>query len=449
MPKIKISTVKFTKGRVFVLSFFAMMLLAIPTTIYLVGQQLQTSTIAEKSTTLAFNPVTKSASPGEKVSFDIVVTPGTNAVNYIKLAIKYDSTLLSTDEKYFAIDPASKLKLTEGPTVASGSVVMVLTPVSPTDTITTESKLGNITFLVNSVGSDEAKISFDSAQTQIRSLGSADGVLENVFLNGTPASITIEKSGDTSGNANTSDNSDSPVVSSPTSNETISDQTPAFEGKAKPNSTVTITIHSTQSITAKVTTDANGNWTYTPTTKLASGSHTITISATDSNGILKTITQTFSVLADQAQAAGAETSTPICSDITSDIAANGSVPYTIKLTATGSDEIAKISKVTFNFGDGGKIDLTQGGGIGTSTVSATATHTYQTSGAFNATAVLTNSQGTASDPTSCTLPITITGSSTSAALSPLPKTGPSPVIVGIGALGGIILLIGALFFFVL
>lgn len=423
------------------------MLLAIPTTVYLVSQQVQTSTKAEKSTTLAFSPVTKTASVGDKLNFDILLSPGTNLVNYVKVVIKYDPVIFSTDEKGFTVDPTSKLKLTGEPTVASGSVTMILAPTNPTDTVTTETKLGSIAFEVNSTSSTEAQISFDSTQTQIRSLGSSDAVTENVFLNGTPASVTITENGKQANDTNAAQAED-PTLTTPSANEEIPDQKPAFEGTAKPNSTVSITIHSSEAITAQVQTDTNGNWTYTPTTSLTPGSHTITISAPDSNGVLKTITQTFSVLAAQAQAAGADGTTPICDSLTSDVLANGKAPYTMSFTASGSD-VNAVSKVTFNFGDGGTLAVTSGGGIGTATVSAKASHTYQTAGSYNATAVITNDSGGVSDPSTCTLAVTITGSSTSGSLSPLPKTGPSPAIVGVGALGGIIFLIGALFFFVL
>lgn len=422
------------------------MLLAIPATVFLVSQQAQNSVKAEKSTTLSFSPISKSASTGENVNFDIYVSPGTNLVNYIKLVIKYDPTIFSADEKSFTIDPASKLKLTQGPTVASGSVTMVLSTSNPADSVNSESKLGSIAFNVTGTSSSEAQISFDPDLIQIRSLGSNDSILENVFLNGTPATVTILP-GDSANDTPTSDSTDAPTLLNPTSNEQISDQTPSFEGTAKPNETVSITIHSTQAITAQVKADSTGIWSYVPTTNLAPGNHTITISSKDSSGVLKTITQTFSVLAAQAQASGS-TQRPTCTTLTADVTTTGVAPYTLGFTADGTDTTGTIDKVNFNFGDGGSLDITQGGGIGTSTVSATASHTYLDSGSFNAKAILTNDRGSISDSSTCTLAVKITGSG-SGALSPIPATGPSPAVIGVGVLGGVFLLIGALLFFVL
>jgi hypothetical protein len=99
--------------------------------------------------------------------------------------------------------------------------------------------------------------------------------------------------------------SSSPVISSgiapkiitPKANQGFSDQQPVFTGTGKPNENVTIEIHSDAQIQTRVTTDANGNWNYRPTTLLSPGQHTISITTHDINGILRTITQTFTVYA--------------------------------------------------------------------------------------------------------------------------------------------------------
>ena len=98
-----------------------------------------------------------------------------------------------------------------------------------------------------------------------------------------------------------------PVIVSPTNNETFTDAQPLFEGKAVPNSTVNITIHSSNVITTKVKADAQGNWTYRPTTPLAPGQHTITMSTIDNNGVIKEIVKTFTIFASGTQVAEAAT----------------------------------------------------------------------------------------------------------------------------------------------
>ena len=103
-----------------------------------------------------------------------------------------------------------------------------------------------------------------------------------------------------------------PEIITPKENQSFSDQQPLLKGIAQPNQTVDITIHS-DTIQAQVTADANGNWSYRPTSALTPGNHTITITTKDANGILRTITQAFTVYASGSQVnpvANPPTSTP-------------------------------------------------------------------------------------------------------------------------------------------
>lgn len=91
------------------------------------------------------------------------------------------------------------------------------------------------------------------------------------------------------------------VITTPKKDEGFSDPQPQFKGKALPRESVTIEIHSDDKITATVTADGNGNWTYRPTTPLSVGQHIISITSKDSSGILKTIQQSFTVFASGSQ----------------------------------------------------------------------------------------------------------------------------------------------------
>ncbi|OJT25163.1 hypothetical protein BO221_12375 [Archangium sp. Cb G35] len=73
-----------------------------------------------------------------------------------------------------------------------------------------------------------------------------------------------------------------PVVVSPAPNSIVDTLTPVISGTAEPNSTVTIIIDGTEVGTA--TTDASGNWSYTPTTPLTPGEHEVQVRATDEAG---------------------------------------------------------------------------------------------------------------------------------------------------------------------
>ncbi len=107
--------------------------------------------------------------------------------------------------------------------------------------------------------------------------------------------------------------SNGPTLITPKENQSFSDQQPVFQGTGQPNQTVKIEIHSDQTITAQVTADGNGYWSFRPATPLAPGVHTISITTPDANGILRTITQTFTVYAAGSQVnpvANPPTSTP-------------------------------------------------------------------------------------------------------------------------------------------
>ncbi len=92
-----------------------------------------------------------------------------------------------------------------------------------------------------------------------------------------------------------------PAIVSPKKDEQFTDQQPLFEGTGLPGSLVKITIQSASEITAQVTTDKNGSWSYRPNTPLSPGTHSITIETADKFGILRTLTQSFAVLASGTQ----------------------------------------------------------------------------------------------------------------------------------------------------
>ncbi len=88
-----------------------------------------------------------------------------------------------------------------------------------------------------------------------------------------------------------------PKIITPKANQSFSDQQPLFKGTGRPNEDVKIEIHSDAQIQTQVKTDANGNWSYRPNVPLSPGQHTISITTKDINGILRTITENFTVYA--------------------------------------------------------------------------------------------------------------------------------------------------------
>lgn len=104
-----------------------------------------------------------------------------------------------------------------------------------------------------------------------------------------------------------------PEINTPQENQQFVDDQPRFTGTATPNTTVDIEIHSDENIKAKVAVDEDGNWSYRPPLALSPGEHTITVYARDASGILRVLTQTFSIFQSGTQVA--EAATPSASPI--------------------------------------------------------------------------------------------------------------------------------------
>ncbi len=99
-----------------------------------------------------------------------------------------------------------------------------------------------------------------------------------------------------------------PKIISPSDGQSIKDNRPLFSGTALPNNKVTIIINSSQTIQTQVVSDSGGNWSFRPSTALAPGQHSITITSIDSSGIVRTITQNFTIV--QVVEAASPTPTP-------------------------------------------------------------------------------------------------------------------------------------------
>ena len=148
---------------------------------------------------------------------------------------------------------------------------------------------------------------------------------------------------------------------------------------------------------------------------------------------------------------------PVCDSFTADKEASTSAPFTVTFTAEGSDSDGIVDKLSLGFGDGNTQDLTETGGIGEeSAVSAKLSHTYQNSGTFTATATFTDNDGAISDSSNCSKTISIedsggiaTPTATPTPLPTLPPTGPDRIVVGIGILGAILTVLGAVIFLAL
>lgn len=163
---------------------------------------------------------------------------------------------------------------------------------------------------------------------------------------------------------------------------------------------------------------------------------------------------------------------PVCTALNIDRTPSGTAPFSITFTVNGNDPDGTISKASFNFGDGPVQDVTQGGGIGTKTISAQIAHTYHNAGTFTVSATLTDGNGgVSSTGAACSQTITVTGGptgtsgTTSPTALPTPTSvavqtptipvkpslspGPEGLILGIGGAGVALTILGGLIFLIL
>lgn len=94
-----------------------------------------------------------------------------------------------------------------------------------------------------------------------------------------------------------SDVSPSIQIIVPTADEEFKDFQPTFSGKAFAGNNVDIKISSTPETAYSVQADQNGDWEYRPESPLEPGKYSITIKSADSEGSIKTLDRSFTILA--------------------------------------------------------------------------------------------------------------------------------------------------------
>lgn len=149
---------------------------------------------------------------------------------------------------------------------------------------------------------------------------------------------TGSQSGNTFGFPSLSANltSQTSQISTPQKNQKFTDSQPLFRGTASPSAKIKIIIHSPQNIEDQTTADERGVWTYRPKDPLTPGLHTLSIITQDQFGILKTITQSFTVYAagSQVDQSATPSATPILSITPTTIPATNPVTETPTPTPT-------------------------------------------------------------------------------------------------------------------
>jgi hypothetical protein len=390
---------KLARRKILLFGFIAVLLVGIPVSLFIVQQNQNNATKAEKATKLSFVPDSSATTPISKqlddpIALDINVDPGTNIVSYMKLEIQYDETKLATAEAdALKINETAFPVTLEGPTFSPGKISVTISVGSdPTKAIQTITKAATINFkAIGETGDTPTNVTYGNT-TEILSLGSNDQASENVLLSVNPAVITIGQT-TTSGTP-----SDAPTITTAPTLTTV------------------------------------------PTT------------ATEPTVVPTTVTEPTGV--------GTSNQVPVCQGLNLDRDTTGGAPYAVTFTSLGTDADGTISKVTFNYGDGPVETVTTSGGIGTNTISVQKAHTYNNPGTYQASAILTDNIGGVSDANTCTKTIIVlaptlpsgntdTGNTNVTPLPTISPTGPGDLFVGLSALAGVLTIIGGIIFFAL
>ncbi len=80
-----------------------------------------------------------------------------------------------------------------------------------------------------------------------------------------------------------------------TNGQIVNSPLPTISGKAGPNQTIKIEIHSVTVYSGSVQAAADGSWSWTPPANLAPGQHTVTITIVNPNGTTQVVQRTFTV----------------------------------------------------------------------------------------------------------------------------------------------------------
>lgn len=389
--------------KLILLGFALCLLVGLPLAIFVLQNQSSTTVKSGAAAATKFTFDVSSLpqiNVGQNFDVPIDVDPqGQNQVSFIKVAFTYDGTKLNTQQnppitinsapksntQYTTLE-APQVTCNSDSTSCQGSFTISIGS-STQDVITTKTAVATIHFIAkaNTDPNTPTQLTFVSGQNQALSVASTDQPAENVFQSGTPASITIGSSSSSSSGGSTSSSS---------------------SGSSSSGS-------------------SSGGSSGSSSSGGSSGSSSSGSSSSGSSGGGSSVT---------------------CTSLTADVT-SGPSPLSVTFTAVGTSSTDTISSLALNYGDGNVDQVATGSGIGTSSVNAQQSHTYQQNGTFTASATFTTNTGATNPSTSCQTTITVganpTSNPTGSTPKPtLPPTGPGNTLLFAGAGGAILTVVG-------
>ncbi|MBI5620726.1 hypothetical protein HY949_03035 [Candidatus Gottesmanbacteria bacterium] len=311
-----------------------LLLVAIPITIFVAGQNQEIRKKAAPATTMAITPSSLTKQAGDVFTVEVAIDTGENQVVAAELHLTYDSSKL---EAQSITNGALFPNILASGTVEPGGAAITVGAADAKQPVRGTGTVATVKFLAKEKTDSPTAIKFTS-NTFVGGLGEG---ASNVLVGTTPSMITITKdiaqstpsptptlvpvmnppdtlapassSGQTAQTPTptpTSTPSASLSIVSPEENNEPTTNRPTIQGKAAPGSTVTVTVYSTPQ-TATVVADQNGNWNYTPQVPLESGPHNVVVSTTDQIGQTVTATTAFVVSTESGIGGATQSAIPV------------------------------------------------------------------------------------------------------------------------------------------
>lgn len=383
---------KLLKNKFFIFGNVALIVLAIPLTLWFVSRQQDLRSKAAPTTTLSFSNISMVGNMCTNPTTILQVNPGQNVLGTVDITINYDPAKINLE-----ITPNSTAfpQILKPPVVSGGIATFQLsTGIDVDKAIRTTTDVATIKIIpLDKTGTVPSEITIDTLKTKVVSVNyESDGLTENVFTaaGSTPAKVAITDEVCTGG------------TTTPSPSDAATD---------------------------------SGDPTATPTTTTG----------------VATATPTTAIAATATPTTAATNVAPTCTTLTASPSASGTAPFSLTLSGTGTDSDGLVAKATFNFGDGTVQDVTTG--MNLASVTTELSHTYTSGGNFSSSLVFTDNSGGISN--SCSQLVTITGGTDSATMTPTSGIAATdtptstPTIAASGSIGMSLGIFGAILLAVL
>lgn len=192
----------FIRSHKLIVATIVIQIIALPLVLIMVKQKQQTTSQAQKSTTLFFTPSSTSNSPiqatvGQNMTLDLMINPGNNLVSFAKIEITYDPALFTPDPTNpVTVDTNQSTgafsTIVEGPVVSSGKILIALS-IGPSNigAIATQRRVLTLNLKPTASSNNQTtSIGFGST-TELSSISGSDTLYENVLSAATPAIVKV------------------------------------------------------------------------------------------------------------------------------------------------------------------------------------------------------------------------------------------------------------------